>query len=152
MAKAGGRPQSLCRKSQTQADSQVCCRKNAFLFGLWKNPKAVAQTRKNFGRFATSFKITCNTDVDNIGTEVQHFRVSTLGVDVDLHSETMVLAVDLISEHAGDKAEQIAYLGNTGVSKTRTHVSAQIGFQGLLAGHQRKTARKLLAHKYSSIP
>lgn len=57
----------------------------------------VTQWNETFGRLRTGLHLAAMTEVADDGNEVQNFRLTTSGINVDLYAETAVLAVDLMT-------------------------------------------------------
>ena len=55
----------------------------------------VGQGKENFGSARTSFRVSGTTDLAENDQEVQNFHITSDGLEVDLHAETVVLVVDL---------------------------------------------------------
>lgn len=57
----------------------------------------VTQYKETFGRLRTGIHLSGLTEVADDGQEVQNFRLTTSGINIDLYAETVVMAVDLMT-------------------------------------------------------
>ncbi|KAK5943987.1 Macrophage colony-stimulating factor 1 receptor [Knufia obscura] len=65
--------------------------------GVTVDLERVRRKKEKFGQLTTSFRVSAITEIDGDDQEVQNFRMLSNAISLDLHTETAVLAVDLVT-------------------------------------------------------